>query len=83
VNQPEGLISLQEAARRLGVNCGTLRKAVKKGELRAFRVRTIIRIDPLDLRRYLRAHLVAGEMHPHNEDDEAPSCGDPARSSTE
>lgn len=63
MNEPEGLISLQEAARRLGVNCGTLRKAVKRGALRGFRVVGMIRIDPLDLRRYLRAHLVASEKH--------------------
>lgn len=80
MNEPEGLISLQEAARRLGINCGTLRKAVKRGELRAFRVRTVIRIDPLDLRRYLRAHLVAGERHPDDVNDQAPSCGGAARS---
>src|SRR5262249_43379314 len=59
MNEPEGLISLQEAARRLGVNSGTLRKMVKRGEVRAFRVRGyIIRLDPLDLRRFLRDNQI-------------------------
>jgi excisionase family DNA binding protein len=59
MDAPEGLISLREAARRLGVGCHTIRKLVTTGELRGFRVRTVIRVDPLDLRRYLRSHLVA------------------------
>jgi excisionase family DNA binding protein len=62
MHEPEGLISLQEAARRLGINSGTLRKMVKRGELRAFRVRDyIIRIDPLELRRFLHAKEIADE----------------------
>ena len=69
MNEPEGLISLQEAARRLGINCGTLRKAVKRGDLRAFRVIGMIRIDPLDLRRYLRTHPAARGDNPSNGGD--------------
>jgi len=62
MNEPEGLISLQDAARRLGINSGTLRKMVKRGELRAFRVRDyIIRIDPLELKRFLHSHEVGKE----------------------
>lgn len=62
MNEPEGLISLHEAARRLGINFGTLRKMVKRGELRAFRLSNyIIRIDPLELRRFLHQHQVANE----------------------
>jgi excisionase family DNA binding protein len=72
MDEPEGLISLQEAARRLGINSGTLRKMVKRGELRAFRVRrNIIRVDPLDLRRHLRAHLVANAKQSDHVDREA------------
>jgi len=54
----EGLISQREAARRLGVGRWTIRKLIRAGELRAFRVRTAIRISPLDLRNYLRRHCV-------------------------
>jgi excisionase family DNA binding protein len=62
MNEPEGLISLQEGARRLGINDGTLRKIIKRGELRAFRVRSnIIRIDPIELRRFLNSHDIANE----------------------
>jgi len=62
MNEPEGLISLQDAARRLGINSGTLRKMVKRGELRAFRVRDyIIPIDPLELKRFLHSHEVGKE----------------------
>ena len=44
MNEPEGLISLREAARRLGVGNYTLRRLVKSGELRGFRVRTVLMI---------------------------------------
>jgi len=64
MNEPEGLISLREVARRLGVGSHTIRKLVKSGELRGYRVRALIRVDPLDLRRYLRAHPVASANHP-------------------
>ncbi|SRR6266851_3138351 len=53
---PEGLISLREAARRLGVGPKSVRNLIETGELRAFRVRAVIRISPLDLRRYLKSH---------------------------
>lgn len=59
MNEPEGLISLREAARRLGVGNYTIRRLVKSGELRGFRVATVIRVDPLDLRRYLRRREIA------------------------
>ena len=61
MQESEGLISLREAARRLGVGCYTIRRLVKTGELRGFRVRTVIRVDPLDLRRYLQRREVALE----------------------
>jgi len=69
----EGLISQREAARRLGVGRWTIRKLIRDGELRAFRVRTAIRILPLDLRNYLRRHYVQGNAAPV---PRAPSHGD-------
>lgn len=60
MDAPEGLISLPEAARRLGINRGTLKNMIKRGELRAFRLSNYtIRIDPLELRRFLHEHQVA------------------------
>ncbi|HEY9158317.1 helix-turn-helix domain-containing protein [Candidatus Binatus sp.] len=56
MSEPEGLISQREAARRLGVGRWTIRKLIRAGELRAFRVRTAIRISPFDLRQYLNRH---------------------------
>jgi excisionase family DNA binding protein len=78
MNEPEGLISLREAARRLGVGSHTIRKLVKSGELRGFRVATVIRVDPLDLRRYLRAHTAVQSDHPDDDGNELPQRGEPA-----
>lgn len=58
MNDGEGLIDLAEAARRLGTGKHTVRKLIRSGELRAFRVRSVIRISPLDLRRYLQRQAI-------------------------
>lgn len=75
MNEPEGLISLREAARRLGVGNYTLRRLVKSGELRGFRVRTVLRVDPLDLRRYLNAHPAAQKDRADDDGTESPQRG--------
>jgi excisionase family DNA binding protein len=75
MDKPEGLISLREAARRLGVGGYTIRRLVKGGELRCFRVRTVLRIDPLDLRRYLRAHPAAQIDRADDDGNESPQRG--------
>jgi excisionase family DNA binding protein len=49
----DSLLSIAEAAKRLGVGKYTVRRLIRGGELRAFRIRTVLRISPLDLRRYL------------------------------
>jgi len=59
MSESEGLISQREAARRLGVGRWTIRKLIRAGELRAFRVRTAIRISTFDLRSYLKRHEIA------------------------
>jgi excisionase family DNA binding protein len=64
MNEHEGLIDLAEAARRLGTGKHTVRKLIRDGELRAFRVRTVIRISPLDLRNYLMRHAMAVNAAP-------------------
>ncbi|MBE3602483.1 helix-turn-helix domain-containing protein [bacterium] len=64
----EGLIDLADAARRLGTGKHTVRKLIRSGELRAFKVRSVIRIAPLDLRRYLQRHEIAEADSSHNDD---------------
>jgi excisionase family DNA binding protein len=49
----DDLLSIAEAAKRLGVGKYTIRRLIRSGELRAFRIRTVLRISPFDLRRYL------------------------------
>jgi excisionase family DNA binding protein len=61
MDEAEGLISIREAARRLGVGSYTIRRMIKRRELRAFKIGPLIRISPIDLRRYLNSH-VAGAL---------------------
>jgi excisionase family DNA binding protein len=69
MNEHEGLIDLAEAARRLGTGKHTVRKLIRAGELRAFRVRSVIRISPMDLRRYLQRQEIAEAGNPTSERD--------------
>lgn len=59
--QDEGLISDREAAQRLGCGRYSIKKLIRSGELRAFRVNGMLRISPLDLRRYLQQHVATSE----------------------
>jgi excisionase family DNA binding protein len=59
--QDEGLISDREAAKRLGCGRYSIKKLIRRGELRAFRVNGMLRISPLDLRRYLQQHVATSE----------------------
>lgn len=68
MSEPEGLIGLAEAARRIGTGKHTVRKLIRAGELRAFKVRSVIRIAPLDLRRYLQRHEIAEADSSHDDD---------------
>jgi excisionase family DNA binding protein len=57
----EGLLSDREAAQRLGCGRYSIKKLIRSGELRAFRVNGMLRISPLDLRRYLQQHVATAE----------------------
>jgi excisionase family DNA binding protein len=52
------LLSIRSAARRLGTGRHTVLRLIHAGELRAFRVRSVIRISPFDLRDYLMRHRI-------------------------
>jgi excisionase family DNA binding protein len=56
MNEVEGLISVRQAAERLGVGKYTIKRLIRAGELRAYRIRSAVRISPFDLRRYLERH---------------------------
>lgn len=68
MNETEGLISIREAAKRLSVGNYTIKKLIRLGALRAFRVGYYVRIAPLDLRRYLQRHEIAQADQPREED---------------
>jgi excisionase family DNA binding protein len=57
----QGLLSDREAAQRLGCGRYSIKKLIRSGELRAFRVNGMLRISPLDLRRYLQQHVATSE----------------------
>ena len=54
----EALLSIHEAAARVGFKHLALRLAIKRGELPAAKLCGRIRIDPADLRRWIEAHRV-------------------------
>ena len=53
IEKLDGMISVDELSRLLGVSSKTLYKAVKAGRLPAYRVAGI-RLDPSDVARWLR-----------------------------
>lgn len=55
---PLMLLNTFEAAERLRIAPATLRRLIKSGELRAYRVARALRIDPTDLEAFLRAGTV-------------------------
>jgi len=60
----EGLLTIREAARQLSTGRYTVLRLIRAGELRAFRVRSVIRISPFDLRRYLMRHEIPATRRP-------------------
>ena len=60
----EGLLTIREAARRIGTGRYTVLRLIRAGELRAFRVRSVIRISPFDLRGYLLRHQITPHRPP-------------------
>lgn len=52
------LLSPEEVARRCGLSRKAVYRAVARGELRAARIRSRLRIDPVDVEAWFRANLV-------------------------
>lgn len=52
------LLSISEVAKQLGVHPDTVRRAIRKGALKAHRVETLIRIQPEALQEYLQRGTV-------------------------
>jgi excisionase family DNA binding protein len=49
------LISIEEAADRLGIHTATVRRMIKRGELKAYRLgHRIIRVEEADITHYLQ-----------------------------
>ena len=55
---PERLLTVADAAAALRVSTKTVRRLVGRGELAASRVGRQLRVDPRDLRAFLRAGLL-------------------------
>jgi excisionase family DNA binding protein len=52
--EPQGLISIQAAAKRLGISRRTLYSRIALGHIRTVRLGgRVVRIDPADLARYV------------------------------
>ena len=51
---PELLLTVAQGAMQLGVNRETVYRLIKRGDLRAARVGSVLRISPADLAAYLR-----------------------------
>lgn len=57
--KPDKILSAQEVADYLGVSRLTVYREIKRGRLRAVRIREVLRITPEALTEYLRACEVA------------------------
>jgi excisionase family DNA binding protein len=56
--QPTNLLTVADAAERLGLKHGAVRRAIARGDLPAMKLCSRIRIDPVDLRRWVEAHRI-------------------------
>ena len=56
MKKPEPLYTVTEAAEILKVSEKTVRRLIKKGQLRVIRIGGLLRIDPLDLEDLIRDH---------------------------
>jgi excisionase family DNA binding protein len=51
---PEALLTLREVARRLACSEKSVRRLVDAGDLPVVRIGRMVRVDPLDLARFVR-----------------------------
>ncbi len=52
---PSRLLTVQETAERLAVSVDTIRRLIARGELPALKVGKQIRLDPLELEKWVRS----------------------------
>ena len=52
------LLTVADAADRLGLKHGAVRRAIARGDLPAVKLCSRIRIDPAELRRWVDAHRI-------------------------
>ena len=56
MKKPEPLYTVAQAAEILNVSEKTVRRLIKKGQLRVIRIGGLLRIDPMDLEDLIRDH---------------------------
>lgn len=56
--QSQRLLTVADAADRLGLAHGAVRRAIARGDLPAVKVCSRIRIDPTELRRWVDSHRI-------------------------
>ena len=56
VKKPEPLLTVAEVAEILNASEKTVRRAIDGDDLRAIRIRGLLRIDPADLEDFIRDH---------------------------
>lgn len=54
MTQDQVFLSVQEVAKRLNVNPRTVNRMLERGELPAYRISGVLRVDEQDLQEYLR-----------------------------
>ena len=52
------LLTVADAADRLGLKHGAVRRAIARGDLPAMKLCSRIRIDPAELRRWVESHRI-------------------------
>jgi excisionase family DNA binding protein len=58
MTQDQVLLSIQDVAKRLNVNPRTVNRMISAGELPAYRVGGVLRIDEQDLQNYLQKNRI-------------------------
>jgi excisionase family DNA binding protein len=62
--QPDPLLTVADAAERLGLKHGAVRRAIARGDLPAMKVCSRIRIDPAELRRWVDGQRIRSPLRP-------------------
>lgn len=57
----EEFLSMQGAAKKMGVSHGTIRNWVRDG-LPHYRIKNVVRIDPEDLKAYLNKYYITSKL---------------------